>query len=68
LDAAGLKKAFEAHSQSVKDLIPADRLLVYEVKQGWEPLCTFLDQPIPQADFPKTNSREEFWERLKAAM
>ncbi len=67
LDLAGLAKAFEAHNQSVKQLIPADRLLVYEVKQGWEPLCKFLGQATPSVDFPRTNSREEFWDRIKGA-
>ncbi len=67
LDVAGLTKAFNDHSQLVRQLIPADRLLIYEVKQGWEPLCKFLGQAVPSEDFPKTNSREEFWERIKAA-
>jgi len=39
--------------------VPADRLLVYEAKQGWDPLCKFLDVPVPDAPFPRVNSREE---------
>ncbi len=67
LNMAGLIKAFNDHTLRVKQLIPADRLLVYEVKQGWEPLCKFLGVTVPATDFPRTNSREEFWERIKAA-
>jgi Sulfotransferase domain len=67
LDVDGLIKAFNDHTQSVKQLIPAERLLIYEVKQGWEPLCKFLGQVVPSMGFPRTNSREEFWERIKAA-
>lgn len=54
--------AYHAHVARVKALIPAERLLVYEVAQGWEPLCAFLDVPVPTAPFPRTNSTKEFWE------
>lgn len=40
--------------------VPDDRLLVYEVKQGWQPLCEFLDVPVPDEVFPRVNSRAEF--------
>jgi hypothetical protein len=48
----------------VRAAIPAGQLLVYEVKDGWEPLCEFLGQPVPEEPFPRTNSRIEFWDRL----
>lgn len=56
--------AFKAHNEAVKEVIPANRLLVFEVKQGWEPLCRFLDVPVPDTEFPRTNHREEFWDRV----
>lgn len=65
LKAEELAAAFEAHNNAVIDAIPADRLLVFEVKQGWGPLCEFLDVPVPDEDFPRTNHREEFWDRVK---
>jgi hypothetical protein len=68
LDIAGLASAFNAHTEAVKAAIPADRLLVYEVKDGWRPLCAFLGVPEPAEAFPRTNSREEFWEAVAAAM
>ncbi len=64
LDSDGLAAAFTAHNEAVKAAIPADRLLVFEVKQGWEPLCRFLDVPVPAEDFPRTNDRGEFWDRV----
>lgn len=64
LDRDGLIKAFIAHNDAVKETIPASQLLVFEVKQGWEPLCAFLDAPIPAEAFPRTNHREEFWDRV----
>ena len=65
LDIGDLTKAFIAHNEAVKTVIPASRLLVYEVKQGWEPLCNFIGSSIPAEAFPKTNGREEFWETIK---
>ena len=59
-----LVSAFESHNEAVKETIPADRLLIFEVKQGWRPLCDFLDIPVPDTEFPRTNHREEFWDRV----
>ncbi len=67
LDKAGLARAFEAHIHAVKAAIPADQLLVYEVKQGWEPLCAFLGVPVPDKPFPRSNDREEFIARFRKA-
>ena len=50
----------EMHNAEVERTIPAERLLVYEVSQGWEPLCRFLGVPVPEGPFPKTNTTEEF--------
>jgi hypothetical protein len=65
LDVAGLTKAFLAHTDAVRATIPAEQLLVYQVKDGWEPLCDFLRLPVPATPFPRTNDRMEFWERIK---
>jgi len=67
LDEAGLRAAFIAHNDAVRAAIPADRLLVYQVKQGWEPLCAFLGVPVPDEDFPRTNDRSEFWDLVTSA-
>jgi hypothetical protein len=61
-------KAFEEHGDAVKSSIPADHLLVYEVKDGWEPLCAFLGKPVPSVPFPSSNNREEFWELVQRGM
>jgi hypothetical protein len=65
LNEAELKTAFAAHNEAVKAAIPAQQLLVYEVKQGWEPLCAFLGKSVPTDAFPRTNDRAEFWDRIK---
>jgi len=51
--------AFERHNAEVESVVPADRLLVYEVTQGWPSLCKFLGVPVPDSPFPRVNSREE---------
>tara|TARA_B110000116_G_scaffold192340_1_gene167287 strand:+ start:147 stop:878 length:732 start_codon:yes stop_codon:yes gene_type:complete len=52
------KKRFNEWNQSVIDYVPKDRLLVYQVKEGWEPLCHFLDKPVPDMPFPYKNKTE----------
>lgn len=64
LDLTGLRQAFVAHNDAVKGAIPSDQLLVYEVKDGWSPLCAFLDVATPAEPFPRTNDRGEFWDRV----
>ena len=64
LDPDGLIKAFNAHTDAVKKTIPEKQLLVYQVKDGWEPLCKFLGKPIPAEPFPRSNDRAEFWDRV----
>lgn len=64
LEHEDLKQRFIAHNEAVKATIPAERLLVFEVKDGWGPLCDYLGAPVPDADFPRTNDRGEFWDRV----
>ncbi len=52
--------AFNRHTAEVQESIDPARLLVYEVKQGWRPLCEFLGKPVPDEAFPHVNSRDEF--------
>ncbi|ORZ04358.1 P-loop containing nucleoside triphosphate hydrolase protein [Absidia repens] len=51
---------FRDHIAEVKRTIPADRLLVFELGSGWEPLCKFLNKDIPDEPYPVTNNSEEF--------
>ena len=48
-------KMFNEWNQSVIKYVPEDRLLVYQVKEGWGPLCNFLDVPMPSDSFPYKN-------------
>lgn len=59
-----LIEAFEGHNEAVKAAVPADRLLVWEVKEGWAPLCEFLGVPEPAEPFPHANDRDTFLSRV----
>jgi len=56
--------AFERHNREVIETVPEQRLLVYEVGQGWEPLCDFLELPVPSGDFPHLNEGEKLASRM----
>ena len=54
-------EVFERHNEEVKEHVPADQLLVYEVKEGWEPLCDFLGIETPKGKpFPHLNDTDSF--------
>ncbi len=55
---------FERNTADVCAAIPADRLLVFDVGDGWESLCKFLDVPVPDTPFPKSNSTGQFREHV----
>lgn len=51
-------EVFNQHIEGVKKHVPPERLLIYNVKEGWEPLCTFLGVEVPQnKPFPHLNDR-----------
>lgn len=51
---------FNANTKAVTSTIAADRLLLYEAGDGWQPLCDLLDCEIPNQPYPKVNTTEEF--------
>jgi hypothetical protein len=63
-DRAFMTDYFEKRTAAVIAQVPPERLLVFEAKQGWEPLCAFLGVPVPSIPYPRVNSREEMLERL----
>jgi hypothetical protein len=48
---------YEQHIKGVKAYVPPEKLLVFSVDQGWEPLCRFLGVPVPETGFPNVNDR-----------
>lgn len=62
LDPDSAIAACRANNAKVCQVIHADRLLVFNPAEGWEPLCRFLGVVVPAAQFPQSNVRSEFWE------
>jgi hypothetical protein len=58
---------FEAHTAALQAHVPPERLLVFEVRDGWEPLCQFLGKDIPGEPFPRLNQREMMQKMVAAA-
>ncbi|WP_374345177.1 sulfotransferase family protein [Phenylobacterium sp.] len=63
-DRAYMTDYFLRHTEAVKAAIPPERLLVFEVGEGWERLCRFLGVPVPAEPYPSENSTAEFQARL----
>ena len=57
-----LRKRYREHNHRVKSLVPPEKLLVYNVKQGWKPLCDFLGCEVPTVAFPHENIKGEIAE------
>jgi len=58
--------AFNRHNEQVRRDVPAERLLVYQVSEGWEPLCAFLGVPVPEGKpFPHLNDAAQFRARVE---
>jgi hypothetical protein len=56
---------FEKNIQEVKERVPRERLLVFDVREGWAPLCRFLQVPLPEGPFPRLNEAQEFRQRME---
>ena len=48
-------EVFNSHVEEVISVVPPERLLVFDVRDGWKPLCTFLNKPVPDIPFPNVN-------------
>jgi hypothetical protein len=55
-------EVFNRHIAEVKADVPAEKLLVYRVSEGWQPLCDFLGVPVPDEEFPHINESGDFGE------
>jgi len=62
------KKFWEDHIAEVKAYVPADKLLVYDVRDGWAPLCKFMGVPEPDEPLPHLNKKENFKAMLPKLM
>jgi hypothetical protein len=60
------KARYYEHYDMIRSLVPKERLLEYSVKEGWGPLCEFLERPKPLQDFPRVNDSKSFVSRCRS--
>jgi hypothetical protein len=60
----GLIEIMKRWNESVKSTVPSDRLLSWYPKDGWEPLCDFLEVPVPDGPVPHLNDTRSFQEGI----
>ena len=51
---------YETHNAAVRATVPASRLLIHHLGDGWEPLCAHLGKPVPDQPYPRRNAAGEF--------
>ena len=56
--------AMQRYNDEVIRTVPSDRLLVWSPKDGWEPLCEFLETPVPEVALPHVNDAKQFGDRI----
>ena len=59
-----LGEAIARYEEQVQRNIPQDRLLVWSVGEGWEPLCRFLEVDVPDTPFPRLNDSKMYVDRI----
>ncbi|TIU25965.1 MAG: sulfotransferase family protein, partial [Mesorhizobium sp.] len=59
-DRAHAIAVYEANVEAVLKSVPAERLLVHKLGDGWEPLCAHLGVPVPAEPYPNRNTTKEF--------
>jgi hypothetical protein len=64
-DKATVIKKYNERNEEVLATVPKERLLVFKSQEGWEPLCNFLNVPVPSTPYPKSNTKTEFIENVK---
>ena len=56
------KWVYKQHTAATKGLVPPEKLLEWSVEDGWQPLCDFLEKPVPDMEFPSGNAPKEMLE------
>ena len=64
-DREGAIRIYNEHIEDVRRSVPEGQLLMFSVRDGWEPLCAFLGVPVPKTPFPKGNDVDDFKARIR---
>lgn len=62
---ANERDVYREHYKTIREITPPDRLLEFNLKDGWAPLCKFLDKEEPGVPFPKLNDSAEYMIKRK---
>ena len=57
-------QVYQKNTDAVIDSVPSDRLLIHSAKEGWEPLCKFLEVPVPETQYPWVNDSKSQKRRI----
>lgn len=63
-------RKYDEHYAHVRRVVPKERLLEWQVTDGWAPLCKFLELEQPTSLYPRVNETEDFvktWEGIRNA-
>ncbi|KAF2171682.1 hypothetical protein M409DRAFT_17919 [Zasmidium cellare ATCC 36951] len=56
---------YDGHHAWLQEIVPKEKLVYYNVKDGWEPLCRALDVPVPDVPFPRLNDSKDLEDHFK---
>jgi len=63
-----VRKIWDDHHEEVIKSVPEEKLLVYELREGWKPLCDFLGVDIPLEPLPHLNKKEDFNDMMQSLL
>jgi hypothetical protein len=58
--------AYDQHNEAIRRRVAAERLLEWNPRDGWRPICTALGVPVPDEPFPHVNTTAD-WQRDSTA-
>ncbi|KAI8343219.1 hypothetical protein BC941DRAFT_366946 [Chlamydoabsidia padenii] len=67
-DRAKFIKMYKDHIDQVKQYVPADRMLIMDLNEGWDNLCSFLGKPMPEIPYPSLNYADDFGTKFYSIM
>lgn len=59
------KQVYEDHVAQIRSMVPPERLLEYQIGDGYGPLCEFLGEEMPDTQFPRGNDMADFFKRCR---
>lgn len=65
VDAESANTVWDRHLAWLEEIVPKDKLVYFNVKDGWEPLCKALEVPVPDMPFPRLNDAKDLEDHFK---